>query len=113
MTTFAFKSLAAGLAVLTFGLGLAVSAPASAQMLPRGAHGFGGHGFVGHPGYGPAWRGRSYGGWGPGLVAGAILGAAAVPLIASAPYDNGCYAYRPVYDAYGVYIGRRLVDICS
>lgn len=114
MKTFAFKSVAAGLAALTLGLGLAVSSPASAAgVWPRGGHAFAGHAFVGHPGYGGGWRGRGYGGWGPGIVAGAILGAAAVPLIDGYGYDNGCYAYRPVYNAYGVYVGRRLVDICS
>ena len=29
-------------------------------------------------------------------------------------YDDGdgCYAYRPIYDSWGNYIGRRLVNIC-
>ena len=28
-------------------------------------------------------------------------------------YDNGCWVYRRVYNRYGHYIGRSLVNVCQ
>jgi hypothetical protein len=66
------------------------------------------------------------GGWGPapgavaaGVIGGMALGAAAAsaanaPYAAPAPAYGGCWLERrPVYDAYGNYIGRRRVQVCE
>jgi hypothetical protein len=55
--------------------------------------------FVGGPG-------GCWGGWcGAGFATGAIVGAAAT-------YPGyGCWVYRPVF-RYGVFVGRRLVNVC-
>jgi hypothetical protein len=82
------KTVAAGLAVTTLGLGIAASAS------PASAWGY-------HP-----W------GWGlGGLAAGAAIGAAA----ATAPvYYGACYITRqPVVDVYGNVIGFRRVRVCN
>ena len=87
MRTAAKKAIAVSLAALTLGFAVAGSAPASAHPFPHpGGHG--GHGF-----------------FGPGLVIGLAAGA-----IAASAYD--CIRYRPVYDAYGNYVGRQAVNIC-
>jgi hypothetical protein len=88
----------------------------------------------GHPGWaGWHWHGGCWNcghwrnGWwrGPAFASGLIVGAAATypywggdygyPYYGydSYGYDNGCWAYHRVYNRYGHYIGRRLVNVCS
>lgn len=56
-----------------------------------------------------SWHGwRHHGYWGPGVAFG-VLGLAA-GAIAASQYE--CVRYRPVYDGYGNYVGRRAVNIC-
>ena len=69
-----------------------------------------------HPGY---WRGGVWynGWWGPAIAAGVVAGA-----LATYPYygygygygypNNGCWAQRPTYDAYGRYLGNQWVSVC-
>jgi hypothetical protein len=71
-----------------------------------------------HPGY---WRGGVWynGWWGPAIAAGVVAGA-----LATYPYwgggygygdgysNNGCWQYRPTYDANGQYLGQNWVSIC-
>jgi hypothetical protein len=120
----------------------ALSTPASAVTLPHGggmggAHGgFGGgaHGSFGGGGYrGGNWNGGGHyrnwngggnnWGWAPfagGLAAGAIIGSGwpyydgdyAYGDGYDYGYDNGCIQYRPVYNRYGRFIGRRAVNVC-
>jgi hypothetical protein len=124
-------SKAVVVAVLATGMALCSASPSSAF---GGFHGgFGGFrsGFGGfHPGFGgfhpgfrlgfvgfhPGFGGRRFffhrgffrngvwinGWWGPAAVAGAWWGG----------YD-GCWTYRPVYDAAGNYLGYSDVNICS
>ena len=94
-------------------------APGLADFIP----GFGGFrpgfrpGFAGfHPGFHPGFAGRRVffhrgffrngvwinGWWGPAVVAGAWWGG-----------SDGCWTYRPVYDAVGNYLGYSYVNICS
>jgi hypothetical protein len=80
------KTIAAALAALTLGLSVASPTPASAHW---------------HGGY-------RHGGWGPGIAFG-VLGLAAGAIVAS-QYE--CTRYRPVYDAYGRYIGQQPVNVC-
>jgi hypothetical protein len=82
------KTVAAALAALTLGLSVASPTPASAHY----------------------WHGGGYhhGGWGPGIAFG-VLGLAAGAIVAS-QYE--CTRYRPVYDAYGRYIGQQPVNVC-
>jgi hypothetical protein len=82
------KTVAASLAALTLGLAV-VSTPASAHTW---------HGGWGHHGF-----------WGPGLVFGLAAGAIATSAYG---YNYDCVRYRPVYDAYGNYVGREPVNIC-
>lgn len=85
-------SIVLSLAALTLGIGLAASAtPASAKMIwPHPFH---------HHGFGP--------GFGVGLGLG-LLGAAA------SEYDgNSCVAFRPAYDRWGNYLGRRAINVCD
>ena len=113
------KVLIGSIASLTIGIAaLSMSAPASAAFR-HGGGGFGGfhHGFGGgfHHGFG----GR---GFGLGLGLGA-LGAYDYGYGADYPYygdygygydpNSGCTSYRPVYDRYGNYLGRSLVDTCQ
>jgi hypothetical protein len=93
---------------------------ASAAPLPnKGAVGHNFHpgaGGMGHGG-GNHWHGGGGGGWGPAAVGLGILGLAAGAAAASQGepepgYGDGCTAYRPVYDAYGNYMGRRPVNVC-
>ena len=127
------NSLVAGLAALTIGLGVAASTTsASAQQAwPHGGGGYHGGGGGWHGG-GGGWhgggRGWHGGGWGPAVGLGVLGGLAAGAIVASqapyygygygygAPYyygGDGCSQYRPVYDGYGRYLGRRLVDVCQ
>lgn len=72
-----------------------------------------------HGGYrhGGGWHHGGF--WGPAVGLG-IAGLAAGAIVASqAPYGyygygpyDGCAAWRPVYDAYGNYVGRRVVNVC-
>jgi len=53
-----------------------------------------------------------------GVIGGMALGAAAAsaarPAYAAPVYDGGCWMERrPVYDAYGNYMGRRRVQVCE
>ena len=70
-------------AAIALGLGLAASAPAS-------AHHFG---HFHHWGHGFGW-----GGFGFADVGGE---------------DDSCLRWRPIYDHYGNYIGRRAVNVCD
>ena len=135
------KTLLASLAALTLGIGLAAT-PAAADGVFHppggGAHIGGGHagvgrGFAGGGGGGGAvHRGGGWGhgggwgrggGWGPAVGLGILGGVAAGAIIASQePYyadpgyvyaDDGCYQYRPVYDRWGRYLGRRNVYVCE
>ena len=103
------KSIALALAALTVSAGLAASTgPAAAwpwctkcqfkqpfiPLIPGPGpmpHHF-------HPGFGP---------W----VAAGVIGAAAAAAAASA--EDPCIQYRPVYDAWGNYLGRRAVNVCE
>jgi hypothetical protein len=99
---------------------VAASVGASAAPWPPGKGGGGGgaphmhnggnwHGGGGGGGH---WHG---GGWAPAAVGLGILGLAAGAAAASQEepgYGDGCMAYRPVYDGYGNYMGRRPVNVC-
>jgi len=118
------KAVIGGLAALSIGTAtLMASAPASAQQW-RGGGGWRGGGWHGggwHGG-GSGWRGGYWGGrgyrggggwwWAPAIVAGALTAGA----IAGYPYYgygyNSCWQVRPVYDAYGNYIGQSRVNVC-
>lgn len=104
------KTAVAAVAALALSAGVvSMSAPAEAQ------------GRVWHNGgyYGGHWRG---GWWGPavglGIVGGLVAGAAIAnsgPYYGPGPYygyDNGCWQPRPIYDAWGRYIGTRPVNVC-
>lgn len=85
------KTAAAALAMLALA---GAASPALAGPLHHG----GGHGGWGHHGYG--WGG-------PGLALG-LFGAA----IATGIAVDSCIEYRPMYDAWGNYLGRRAVNVC-
>jgi len=103
------SSIKLSLVAATLALGLAAAAtPASAHMLhpgPGGGHpgGFGPHG-GGHWGHG----GWGHGGWGPGFGFGVGIGV----VDTGYAYDD-CVRYRPIYDVYGNYVGRRAINICD
>jgi hypothetical protein len=128
------RTVVGSLAALAIGVSaIGVTTPAFAQMYQRpyvaphggggggGGHWHGGGGGGGHwhgGGGGGHWHG---GGWGPAAVGLGVLGLAAGAAIAAQPgpdydgpdpNDDGCQAYRPVYDAYGNFMGRRLVNVC-
>ena len=98
MRTSLTKTVAGSLAALVLAAGLtAASAPASAD---------------------PYWGYHHHGYWGPalglgiaGLAAGAII-ASQQPYYAAPGYDD-CTRWRPSYDRWGRYIGRRPVNICD
>ncbi|HEY1944197.1 MAG TPA: hypothetical protein VGH40_18950 [Roseiarcus sp.] len=112
------KKSAIAVTALTLGLG-AVATTTPAEAGGWGWHGGGGWGWgpavglgvLGGVAAGAVIASQSpyyYGGYGPGPYYGG-------PYAAPGPYaaaPDGCAAYRPVYDGYGRYIGRRLVDIC-
>ena len=57
-----------------------------------------------------SWHRHGHGGWGwggPALAFG-IIGAAVAADVAS----RDCLEYRPVYDHWGRYLGRRAVNVC-
>jgi hypothetical protein len=105
------KTAIAAVAALALGAGVAVSttAPAEAQAWHQRGY-YGGH-----------WRN---GWWGPaiglGILGGAIAGAAVAnpgpyygpgPAYGPGPGDP-CWQPRPMYDAWGRYIGNRMVNTC-
>jgi hypothetical protein len=114
------RMVVGSLAALAIGVSaIGATTPASAQVYHHPAgHGpvvRGGHGY----GHGGHWHG---GGWGQAAVGLGVLGLAAGAAIAAqpgpgyydgpGPYDDGCHALRPTYDAYGNFIGRRWVNVC-
>ena len=121
------KTLAAGLACLALvGTVLAAPSPAAAQWVHQG---WGPHpgpwrvpgwrpGSAPHPGWvwrAGYWRGGVWynGWWAAPVVAGVAAGVAAGAIIAAAPPPApGCWQYRPVYDAYGHWLGNRTVNVC-
>jgi hypothetical protein len=126
------KAIVGGLAALSLAASLvATTEPASAQQWHGGGgwHGGGWHGGYAwrggggrywHPGY---WRGGVWynGWWGPAIVAGALAAGA----LATYPYYGygygygygypygGCWQVRPVYDAFGNYLGQQSVNVCQ
>jgi hypothetical protein len=109
------KTIIAGLAALSLGASaLATAEPATAAVF----HGHGGGFHGGWHGGGVARGGGYYGGggwWGPAIVGGLAAGALAAPYAYGYGYGypyNGCYAYQPMYDAYGNYIGQQPVRTC-
>jgi hypothetical protein len=121
------KSVVGSLAALALGIStVAAVAPASAQTQgqsswkngqPNVPHGPGGNHMGGGNG-GGHWHHDHDGGWGAAAVGLGVLGLAAGAAAASqGPYyedqpDPGCTEYHDVYDAYGNYRGRRLVNVC-
>jgi hypothetical protein len=113
------KAVVGSLAALAMGIStIATVAPASAggnnfqpNQVQGGQHWHGNGGGHWHGNGGGHWHG---GGWGPAAVGLGVLGLAAGAAIASQGYEgeDECTAYRPVYDGYGNYLGRRLVNIC-
>jgi hypothetical protein len=107
------KTLAASAASLALAAVLATT-PASADW----HGGYGGRGHHGHRGWGG-------GAIAAGIIGGLALGALAVggsrrayaePVYATDPVYDGpvCHrAARPVYDAWGRYVGERMVRICD
>lgn len=113
-------SLAVGLTAI------ALSAPASASMRIGGGGGFHGGGFhqFGGGGFHGGFAGRHDRFRDRGFAFGLGLGALGA-YDYGYPYDTGDYAYndygygapgcmafRPTYDRYGHYLGRRAVDVC-
>jgi len=118
------KTAVAAVAVLAIGAGVAVSTSAPAAAAPPAPwnhSGFYGHsGSYGHNYYGHNYYGRG-GGWGPavglGIVGGVIAGAAIAnsqSYYGPDPYyaDSGCWQPRTMYDAWGRYVGQRMVNVC-
>ena len=97
------KAMIAGLTALSLTASVfATAEPAAAAHYWHGGgwHGGGWHG-------GGRWHGGGW--WGPAVVGGLAAGALAAPYV----YGYGsCYSYAPIYDAYGNYIGRQVVNIC-
>jgi hypothetical protein len=83
------KSIALSVGAMTLGFGIfAAATPAAAHPWPH--HGFHGGFFAGALGLG-------------------LLGG----MVASQYGDDSCVQYRPTYDRWGNYIGRRAVDACD
>jgi hypothetical protein len=96
-----FKKIVAGsVAALVFAVALTASAT------PASAWGYRYGGYWGHSGWGPAVGLGILG----GVAAGAII-ASQGPYYGPGPY-YGCTRMRPIYDAYGHYIGRQPVNVC-
>ncbi len=126
------KTIIAGVAALAMSAGVVSStAPAAAGEWHGGGGGWHGGGWHGGGWHGGGWHaggwhggrtwhngywngGHWYGGWwGPAVAAGLAAGAIATyPYWGGYGYNNGCWAYRPIYDAYGRYLGQRYVNIC-
>jgi len=93
------KTITAAAAALTLGAVTMTATPSQARHVwVRGWH----HGHNRHGGY------YGSGGGLGALDAFALFGPAALPYAFGAP----CLQYSPVYDAYGRYIGRRVVNVC-
>jgi hypothetical protein len=98
------KTAIAAVAALTLGAGVAVSTTSPAEAYWR-------HGYY-----------HNNGGWGPavglGILGGVIAGAAIAnsgPYYGPGPaygYDDGCWQPRPIYNPWGRYVGRRMVNVC-
>jgi len=84
------NAIVASLAALTLGLAVVSATPASANPWP-------------HPGF-------HHGYWGPGLALGVVGLAAGAAYAAS---QDDCVEYRPIYDRWGRYLGRRAIDVCQ
>jgi len=101
------KAAVVAVAALALGAGV-VSMSAPAEAAPPIWH---------HGGY---WGGHWHGGWwgpaiGLGIVGGLVAGAAMAnpgPYYGPGPYDPSCWQPRPIYDAWGRYIGTRPVNVC-
>jgi hypothetical protein len=117
MRTTITKATIAGLAALSLmGSLVATSEPAAAAGRFHGGgvhHGGGWHGSGWHGGgwHGGGWHG---GGWaGPAVIGGLAAGALLAAPYAYGGYGyGGCTHYAPIYDAYGNYLGRQLVNGC-
>ncbi len=114
-------SLAGVVSAALLGLGVAMTAtPAHAVLMPHGVsgmhipHGAGGMSPGGNFRGGNSGHGQFGRGFVGGFAAGAIIGTAVGP---DYDYDyygyDPCYRYRPLYDQWGRYLGRRLVDVCQ
>ena len=104
------KAVAVSLTALALGMAtIGASTPASAAMWHGGGHWHGG-------GWHGGWHGRwNRGGWGWAPFAfGALAGAAlAAPYYYGGYYGyNACVTYRPMYDAWGNYVGQQAVNVC-
>jgi hypothetical protein len=107
------KAAIAAVAALALGAGVAVSTTAPAEAACYGPNCYGGH-----------WHRGGGGGWGPavglGILGGAIAGAAIAnsgPYYGPGPYygdgdGDSCWQPRPMFDRWGRYIGRRMVNVC-
>ena len=102
------RMLSQGFAAFSVGALLAGAAVPTADAAPR---------WSGGAWHGGGWNRGGWGGgwWGPavvgGLATGVIVGSLAAPYAYGYGY-GGCYRYQPVYDAYGVFIGNQLVNVC-
>ncbi len=116
------RTTIAGLTALSLmGSLVATTEPAAAAGRFHGG-GFHGGGFHGHSFHGGGWHGGGWhgggwhgGGWHGGWAGPAIVGGLAAGALLAAPYaygGYGCTHYAPIYDAYGNYLGRQLVNGC-
>jgi hypothetical protein len=123
------KAVVAGLAALAMSAAvISPTTPASAAQFHGGGFGGGFHGGGFHPGFAgfhPGFAGFRHG-FRPGFVGfhrgrffhpGFFAAGVAVGGIATYPfwggYGNGCWYYRPIYDAWGDYLGQSYVSVCS
>ena len=96
------KALVAGLAALSLTVTVFATAQPAAAEQGRAWHGGGWHG---HRHGGAGW-------WGPAVVGGLAAGALLAAPYYSQDYRGSCYAYSPMYDEYGNYIGQQTVNVC-
>ena len=101
------KSIALSLAALTVSVGLAASTGPAAAWPSKLIIPF--KPFPLLPGPGPMPH-HFHPGFGPWVAAGVISAAAAA---AAASAEDPCIQYRPAYDAWGDYLGRRAVNVCE
>ena len=83
-------TVALSLAALTLSLSLTATPAAAKPMMPHGGHG------------------RHGGFFGPALAFG-LIGA----IVATGVAAESCTEYRPMYDQFGNYIGRRAINVCE